>query len=301
MNTPLKHFRFFRHLILLLLTALATQSSSVRADPREMISENCKGYRAENRRWVAESQLPIPKGSQVDASPVAGRTDQVTLKWEGVYYAVPVRCLKEGGSVTAVAPASGGVLPSAKNVSAFARGKQPALEKKSFFRIETGLLSWQETATLQSPDSRSVALRSSNFGALLGFGYQRVLSRHFELHGLASVVYGSSELGNSTESAGSDLQYLVSGVTTLGGLAEASFLWMPTDPDVALGVGVPVLVRSADWAEPSGYTLNSRFAMAPGAFLEGRMTRGHWVIFSRFGMLSGIGNVAWNLSAAYQW
>jgi hypothetical protein len=226
----------------LLVVVFGELATSARAGTHEMISASCKGYRAENRRWVSEPQIPVPKGSQVDASPVAGRTDQVTLKWEGVHYAVPVRCLKEGGSATAVAQASGGVLPSVKNISAFARGKQPAPAKNSFFRIETGLLSWQETATLKaSDDSRSVALRGSNFGALLGLGYQRMLSRHFELHGLASFVYGSSELGNSTETAGSELQYLVSGVTTLGGLAEASLLWMPTDPDVALGLDVDAL------------------------------------------------------------
>jgi hypothetical protein len=119
---------------------------------------------------------------------------------------------------------------------------------------------------------------------------------------LVAFVYGNSELGESTDDPISEIDYLASGSTSLGGLLEVSLLWTPSNPDVALGLGVPLLVRSAGWPVPTGgYALDSSLAVEPGLFLEGRITRGSWVIVPRFGILSGLGNVAWGLNAGLRW
>jgi hypothetical protein len=259
---------------------------SVQADPFEVVLAPCKGYRSVERQWRPEPALPFAKGAVVDGKPIAGRGDQVIVMAEKTYFSVPLRCLKP---VTLV----GGV-PAAQVRS---RAK-----RRTSFRIESGILAWQETAVLASPAGDAYPLRAGSFGGMVGVAYQRGLSARWDLQGLVAFVYGNSELGESTDDPISEIDYLASGSTSLGGLLEVSLLWTPSNPDVALGLGVPLLVRSAGWPVPTGgYALDSSLAVEPGLFLEGRITRGSWVIVPRFGILSGLGNVAWGLNAGLRW
>ena len=274
---------------LVLCSVILAVSHVAHAETYEVVTEPCKGFRSVERKWTPEPTLPFAKGSTVEAKPIAGRSDQVIVKGAEAYFSVPVRCLKP------VTTAAGGSISSSRATP------QRPVRRRSSFRIESGILAWQESAVLKSAAGDTYSLRSGSFGGMIGLAYQRSLAARWDLQGLLAFVYGNSELGESSDEPLTDIDYLASGSTSLGGMLEASLLWMPTNPDVAIGFGIPLLVRSAGWPVPSGYSIESSFAVEPGFFIEGRITRGSWVISPRFGVLSGLGNVAWGLNAGLRW
>ena len=251
---------------------------------------DCKGFQKKDGKWIPVPQIPWKAGDSVPGDPVPGRSDQLLIRIGTDLFAVPARCLTLKSSMQERDAALGG---GSVIVSSSVR---------SHWHLEVGVLGWQETLSLKTPDDRTYALRSSSFGGDFGVAHRWALSPAVEVQTAAFLLYANSEAGETSSSPISEIDYLVTGATVVGGLIEPSILWNAGSKDLFLGVGIPLLIRSGDWREPAGgYELSPLLGFLPGVNLVGRLSRGDWFVTSRFGILGALENLIWNVGLGYQW
>lgn len=181
-----------------------------------------------------------------------------------------------------------------------ARAETPAenTENWSTFAF-IGFESWQSTASILDASGNSFPLVANQIGICPGVGVTRALGSPFEFQASACGVLAMSNILSTNAGSAS---YSAIGSHVTGSLLEVGVLWIPVDiPHAKIGLSVPVLFQSADWADPAaGFTLSGKTSTLVGAEITPEFEYERVLISPRVGFLSTIKDFALNFRVGYR-
>lgn len=243
----------------------------------EVTGENCKAFELVDRQWKPAPPDTFAPGTQVQGARRKERPDLLFARRQGKIYALPMRCVR----LVEKAAANRSASPGLWSVSS-----------------QLGVISWQDSLQLKTPDETVYGLLSNNTGLSIGGAIQRRIGTSFFAEASAAFVYAMSDASQSTGEAASPISYSAENARVLGGLGTIGFFRAVEEASV--GASIPLLVRSGNWPSPEGgYALSRRFAISTGMLLEARMDVGPLGLAPQVGFLKSPRHLFWSLQLRY--
>ncbi len=173
-----------------------------------------------------------------------------------------------------------------------ARKERLKARNHTSWRVLVNYLSYQELALLKDAGGEekiSSPQRGFCAGGTVAWGNYE---SEWALDACAFVTSGNVGAKNTA-------RYFQQDVSSKGLYFKPTYWWLFSEKEAGLGIGVPVLLRTVDYTEPSGVTVQSRRAVPFGVSVDGR-----WQLAKKTQLLTSMGQVdgslLWTIGASYQ-
>lgn len=165
------------------------------------------------------------------------------------------------------------------------------LQKKLYWRLSAQYLSYQELATLKDSAGEE-DIYSPQRGYCLGG--EVAYGNQFSEWALDACAFVST--GNV--GAKVPTRYFQQDVSSTGLYLKPTYWKLLSEGEAALGVGVPVLLRSVDYTDPAGGSVESRRALPFGVSIDGRWRMTQKAHFTTSAAMLD-GSMLWSLGVLY--